>query len=512
VTGRASMNLSDPDFYNEQAKQLWENGRQDEAIRSWRDAIAANPESVEALTSLAWALGEQETVEEAQALAERAVTINPDDPGSRRVLGELLFLQGRYADSAEHYRHGLEQEAGQATPLAACLHRDLADSCYMLGQFKEARQEYISALATGGDQAYCRLWLGWTKQQLGDRDGAVSEFSAACELAPEWHEALYAAGQLLCAQGQYARARECLEQALSHYPSEDEEGRAAATCELGNATRGLGNLTAAIDLYRQSLALDPTHPIARFNLGLAHGELGESEASLAAFDVAAQLDPGDADIQVERGRALFELGRHAEAIEAYQSALGLQPGDPEAYSGLGLTYYSLGVYDTAAGHYLRAAEAEPVDPWPRYNLAVTLDAAGRHAEADEAMRQAWESVGEDHQVCIAMARALTAQGRDPDFAVSVARHACELASEDAEAHDALASALFSAGRYESALGAAQDAVRLMPEAPEYHYCLGLIQQALGDLPSAKGSLLRAVYLSPDFEEARGALRRLEQQP
>jgi tetratricopeptide (TPR) repeat protein len=506
------MNLFDPDFYNEQAKQLWENGRRDEAIRSWRDAIAANPASVEALASLAWALGEHETVEEAQALAERAVAINPDDPGSRRVLGELLFLQGRYADAAEHYRHGLKQEAGQAASLAACLRRDLADSCYMLGQFEDARQEYISALASGGDQAYCRLWLGWTKQQLGDRDGAMSEFGAACELAPDWHEALYAAGQLLCAQGQFARARECLEQALSHYPGEDEEGRAAATCELGNATRGLGNLAVAIDLYRQSLTLDPTHPIARFNLGLAHSELGEYEASLAAFDVAAQLDQGDADIQAERGRALFELGRHAEAIEAYQFALGLQPGNPEAYSGLGLTYYSLGVYDTAAGHYLRAAEAEPVDPWPRYNLAVTLDAAGRHAEADEAMRRAWGLAGEDHHVCIAMARALTAQGRDPDFAVGVARHACELASDNAEAHDALAAALFSAGSYKSALEAAQEAVRLMPETPEYHYCQGMIQEALGDRPLARACFLRAVGLSPDFEEARAALRRLEQSP
>ncbi len=505
------MNLSDPDYYNEQAKQLWENGRRDEAIRSWREAIAANPESVEALTSLAWALGEQETVEEAQALAERAVTINPDDPGSRRVLGELLFLQGRYADAAEHYRHGLEQDAEQSA-LAACLHRDLADSCYMLGQFEGARQGYISALSAGGDQAYCRLWLGWTKQQLGDRDGAMTEFGAACELAPDWHEALYAAGQLLCSQGQHARARECLERALSHYPSEDEEGRAAATCELGNATRGLGDLTAAIDLYRQSLTLDPTHPVARFNLGLAYAELGESEASLAAFDVAAQLDPSDADIQVERGRALFELGRQAEAIEAYQAALELRPGNSEAFSGLGLTYYSLGVYDTAVAHYLRVVESEPVDPWPQYNLAVTFDAAGRRAEADAAMRQAWELVAGDPEVCIAMARALTAQGRDPDFAISVARHASELAPEDAEAHDVLASALFSAGRYESARGAAQEAVRLMPEAPEHHYCLGQIQQALGNLSSAKGSFLRAVHLSPDFEEAREALRRLEQRP
>ena len=504
------MNLRDPEFHNEHARRLWESGQHDEAIRSWREALSSNPDSVEALTSLAWALGQQETVEEAASLARRAVELSPDDAAAHRVLGELLFLQGRYQEAADHYLAGLTRNQDGHLLLTACLRRDLGDAYYMLGRFEEAEREYGAALACGGDQPYCHLWLGWAKQQLGDPRGAMSEFERACDLAPEWHEAHYAAGQLNCALGSYERARESLARSLSLYPPDDEEGRSAGTCELGNAYRGLGDLRQAVELYKQALQLDPTHPVARFNLGLAYSEIGEYEAALAAFDVAAQLDPRDADVRVERGRACLDLGRHDEALEAYRAALEIQPGNAEAYSGLGLTYYALGIYDTSAEHYQSAVESEPRDPWPRYNLGLALDAAGRHADADVAMEQAWGLGQGDADLCVVLARALTSQGRNPDGAARAARRACALDPEDADAHDALAMALFSAGDHGTALGPALEATRLMPEAAEYHYDLGLVHEARGDVLSARASFRRAVELAPGFEEAQEALRKLEE--
>jgi Flp pilus assembly protein TadD len=71
-------------------------------------------------------------------------------------------------------------------------------------------------------------------------------------------------------------------------------------------------------------------------------------------------------------------------------------------------------------------------------------------------------------------------------------------------------ALHSAGDYRGALGPALEATRLMPESAEYHYSLGLVQEAAGDLLSARASFTRSIGLAPGFEEAREALRRLEE--
>ena len=503
-----AMDLPDAESYNRSGRRLWETGEQEQAIALWREGLERHPDAVELLTSLAWGLGQRGKVAEGKGLAERAVAARPEDPEARHVLGVLLFLEGEYEAAVVHYQEAIEQNRGGPAELTACLHRDLGDAYYTQGDFAQAARQYQTALSSGGDKAYCHLWLGWSKHQLGDLEGAAADFAQAESLSPEWHEPLYAQGQLCCAQGDYRRARHLLERAIQLCPGDDEEGQAAAACELGNALRGLGDLRSAMSRYQEALALDPTHAVARFNLGLAYGELGDNEAALAAFDVAVQLDPDDPEIQVERGRARAALGRHDDALEAYDAALDMEPDNAEAMSGMGLAYYSLGLYDTAAEHYRSAAQRVPHDPWPRFNLALCLEGAGRHGEADQAMGEAWDLGQENAALCLEIARAITAHGRDPEAAAAAARRACALDPESAEAHDALATALYSAGDYDGALTAAREAFRLLPEAAEYVYHLGLIHEARGDLLAARESFEHALVLSPGFEEAEEALRRL----
>jgi tetratricopeptide (TPR) repeat protein len=502
------MRSLDPQHYHQRARELWESGHPEAAISAWRKALACDPAFVEGLVSLSWALGRQGQVEEGLSLAQRALEAGGDDPRSHHVAGELCFFSGRYAEAEQHFRRALALDDKSAPLLGGAAHAHLADALYMLERFPEAAEEYQRALALGADEAYCRLWLGWSKHQLGDQR-AAEQFQRACEVSPDWHEPFYAAGYCHCAQGDYARAKHCLEQALSLYPEDDEQGRAAAACELANALRGCGDLPRAIQLYQQSLALDPTHPVARFNLGLAFAEQGDCESALAAFEVAAQLDPQDQEIQVERGRAYLELGRYDQAVEAYQAALSICAENAEALAGLGLAYYSLGLYDTAADYCQRAVELAPEEAGLHYNLALSLEAAGRHAEADTAIERAWTLGQDDPELCVSIARTLVSQGRNLEAAARAARKACLLELGNAAAHDALAMALAASGKHQEALPIAREAVRLMPEAAEYRYSLGLVQQALADLAAARASFTRALELAPDFEEARQALRQLD---
>ncbi|MCJ7749932.1 MAG: tetratricopeptide repeat protein, partial [Armatimonadetes bacterium] len=159
--------------------------------------------------------------------------------------------------------------------------------------------------------------------------------------------------------------------------------------------------------------------------------------------------------------------------------------------------------------YARAAELSPDDSWAQYNLGVALEAAGRQAEAEAAFEQGLGVGGDDAELCAAVARAFTSHGRSPEAAVQVARRACGIDPDSADAFDALAMALYSAGRYREALTPSQEAIRLDSEAAEYVYDLGVIQDTTGDAAGARLSFTRALELAPDFEEAREKLRRLE---
>jgi Flp pilus assembly protein TadD len=128
---------------------------------------------------------------------------------------------------------------------------------------------------------------------------------------------------------------------------------------------------------------------------------------------------------------------------------------------------------------------------------------------EECLAEALRLGAGNAELCAAVARAITSHGRDPGAAIAAARQACKVEAGSAEAHDALAMALYSAGEYDTAVAAAEQAARLEPQAAEFVYDLGVIQEARGDLAGARESFGRAVGLAPDFEEAQEALRRVE---
>ena len=497
--------------HNRRAQRLWEQGQFEDAVGAWREANALEPDHLDALMNLAWALSRLGRVAEALPLAERAVRLAPGDWHARHALGHVHYEAARYAEAAREYAAAIE--AGGEGALLQC---DLGDARYSEGEFAGAAQAYAAALAEQPDDAYIHLWLGWSLQQIGERTrspaGAQAEaaehFERALSLAPDWPEALYAVGQGLTAGGEFERARRFLERALQSYPEEDEEGRAAAACELANALRGLGGLERAVALYHDALALDPTHPTARFNLGLTYTDIEDYENAIAQFDIVVHLDPDDADARLEKAGACMGLGRHDDAVAEYLAALEAQPDFAEAHAGLGLAYHMMGLHDLSVEQYQHAVRLAPDDPWSHYNLALACDAGGRYADADAYFEHALALGSSEAELCASVARAITAHGRDAEAAVGAARLAVAADPEDANAQDALAMALYSSGRYEEALRPAQGAGRLAPQVPEYSYDLGLVEESNGDTDRARQSYQRALELAPEFEEAREALRRL----
>ena len=486
------------------ARKLWEEGNREEAIASWRRAVAADPGAPELLVNLAWALGQQQRTGEALALAGRAVALAPNEEYVRHTLGQVYYHAGQFEEALTQYQAALRLRRDEAL-----LYCDLADALYSLERYEEAAVNYQMALSFGGEDPYPRLWLGWARWQIGDNEGAEAEFARTVEVQPDSPAALHALGQARCAQHKFESARDLLEQALSLYPQDEEEERSSALCELGNAHRGLGQPEEAAERYRQALTLDPTHDDARFNLGLVYADLDDWERALSTFDIALQLQPEDVDALVERGTVLAALGRHDEALGAYESALVIDPNRPDALLGMGRAYYSLSLHDHAVEFCRRAVAAIPEDGWAWYGLAVSLEAAREGEESRGCMERALELSKGDDQLCVHISRWEISQGRDPELAVRAASTACLLAPDDADAYDALAAALYFAGRFEEAVAPARRATDLASDVPDHWFGLGMILEALDHRPEARRAYRRALELAPEFEEAQEALRRLE---
>ncbi|MBE9155686.1 tetratricopeptide repeat protein [Nodosilinea sp. LEGE 06152] len=96
-----------------------------------------------------------------------------------------------------------------------------------------------------------------------------------------------------------------------------------AWVNYGSLKKAQGDFEAAIDLFQQAIAADPTLAVAHYNLGTAHRARGYLDEAIAAYRSAIALDPNYAAAHQNLGVALFKLGQLPEALQAFQRAIAL---------------------------------------------------------------------------------------------------------------------------------------------------------------------------------------------
>jgi tetratricopeptide (TPR) repeat protein len=220
---------------------------------------------------------------------------------------------------------------------------------------------------------------------LWDKAWTLSEDGSATESLRAWRNALSAAREVL---------------ALG--PGEPESIRFLAGCyrNLGDAYKNTGDRAAALESYRQALAVDEQRAAADpasarpkmdlyFDLvltGWMHHDAGHERAAVLEFERAARLlrqicasDPDDFLARLELAKLLVtaapswqQLGREAEAIDRLREALGYlewatarDPNNQDARLHLGWALVDLG------------------DAWARRARLGGLQASDRWREAAE---------------------------------------------------------------------------------------------------------------------------------
>ena len=80
-----------------------------------------------------------------------------------------------------------------------------------------------------------------------------------------------------------------------------------------------------LDLYRQSLRIDPDFVPSRINLAMLHNERGEAKEAETQFKEVLRIDPKHGDAAYSLGLLLAETNRLSEADEYLKKAIELRP-------------------------------------------------------------------------------------------------------------------------------------------------------------------------------------------
>ncbi len=153
----------------------------------------------------------------------------------------------------------------------------------------------------------------------------------------------------------------------------------AAILERALASHRRGAIDEAARGYAQVLALVPGHAVATHYLGMVAWQRGDVVAAEEALRASIAADDSVADFHNNLGLLLRDTGRADEAVAAFRRALTADPAWAEAFNNLALALEDLGRCDEAREAYAGAIGRAPAFAAAHQNLARVLLTQGEFA-------------------------------------------------------------------------------------------------------------------------------------
>ena len=255
-------------------------GHYHESVRLIREALALNPDDVDALNSLADTYLGQGQIPLAGACLERVAELCPQSAEAHHRVGKIQERLGNWEAAAVAYQRALGLQ-----PDSPDLYGSLARLQCKKGAFHEAIASCRHALA----------------------------------LDPSRHEIYTQLGNALTDLGRYAPAVEALRHALALKPDS-----APAVFGLGYFFERKGDLASAAQSYQTALRLDPSLEAALLHGGIISILQGELELAAGCFQRVLDLSPDSAEARSFLGLIHLTQGHFSVGWKEYEARRGTQ--------------------------------------------------------------------------------------------------------------------------------------------------------------------------------------------
>ena len=309
----------------------------------WRDTLAKNPDCWMAHSNLGLLLKNEGRIEEAIEHYHQALQIAPDAWDALNDLGVALAAKGQFDEAIEYYRKSL-----QIDPNRFAVQNNLGHALAAEGRFDEAIECYRKALQINPNFSDALNNLGNALAARGQSDEAIECYRQALQINPDFPEALNNLGVALAAKDRFDEAIENYRQAIQINPNDCD-----ALDNLGVALAAKGRFDEAIESFRKAIRINPNRPETIFHLGTTLDQLGRTREATAQYREALRLNPNLTGPLNNLAWLLAagpdgELRNGAEAVRLAQRACELTHyGEPLFLATLAAAYAEAGRFPEA---------------------------------------------------------------------------------------------------------------------------------------------------------------------
>jgi len=167
--------------HNNMGTSLTALGRLDEAVDYFNQTLQLRPNYVEAYYNLGVALSRQGKLDEAVKSYHKALELRPDFPKAHNNLANIISDQGKIDEAIWHYRCVMRLQ-----PNYAEAYNNLGSTLASQGKFDEAISYFYQALQIRPDYVMAHHNLGNAFQLCGEPDKAIRHYRRVLEIKPDF--------------------------------------------------------------------------------------------------------------------------------------------------------------------------------------------------------------------------------------------------------------------------------------------------------------------------------------
>ena len=218
-------------------------------------------------------------------------------------------------------------------------------------EISKSQQQFITKTKDIDSLALLYKEKADAKDDAGDKNGAIEDYSKAISINPNYVAAYYNRAIVKSSMGDKKGAIEDYSKAIELDPQKSGAyyGRGNAKSFLGDKKGGIIDLTKAIELTPQDID-------AYINRAVMKYEIGDIEGELSDYRLAIKICKPNADLYNNLGRALYDLERFKESAEAYGEGIKHFPKDYRLYYGRGLARKRIGDKKGACEDWMKSSE------------------------------------------------------------------------------------------------------------------------------------------------------------
>lgn len=483
----------------QKGQELYRAGDIAGALSTLRRIALSRPNDPNVLFSLAEALGDQGSLQEAEAAYLKAIplyqqlqargtgsgaTYRPNIAMSLNNLAIIYSREKRFDEADAAIQRAL---ASWTTPTSRPATFFVTRGIVFEGQHKtaQASEAYRAALARSPQNPDALLNLGILLTNQGVSDEAIKLLRKGVSVSPNDPEMFAALGNSLLKAGLWDDAVLAFRQSDALQPDASN-----VLFNLSSALQHQGHTSEALVVIQKAHALAPGDPAISSNLGALLVQTGHSQEGALLLQSILESHQGDPEISLALAKALESQGKVADAIVLTQKVLQVRSDYPEAVALLTSLLIETGKTAEAMNTVQPALAAHPASAelLNAYGLVLLAQEKSSDAATQFQRSLALDPAIEDAKVNHAIA--LNQGGKSSD-AVAEFQSVLQANSRNLKAQAGLAKAFFDLHQYAESASAFGRAVELAPDDPTLHTNMDIALEKLGRTEEAKRAFAEA---------------------